>query len=231
MEPFHMKKNAAFFDLFFTLTSPSYSLERNENDVLGLTIQEWETFAESQSLYCERAVGKIKDGYTIIERIVEKSGLHASPAQIREILQLREARMKSALTNIESEVLHTLSSLKEKGIRLCLISNADVIDKAWWDNSPLFPLFDDAVFSCDVGFLKPQREIYEIALKRMDTNAQSSFFVGDGGSGEIKAAKAIGMFTVLSDHFLKRKNDQLDTLLQHTDFHAKTFSDILRLFS
>lgn len=33
--------DVVFFDLFFTLTIPQYNDVRNENDVLGITREEW----------------------------------------------------------------------------------------------------------------------------------------------------------------------------------------------
>jgi|LAHS01.1.fsa_nt_gb putative hydrolase of the HAD superfamily len=36
---------AIFFDLFFTLITPKYHLQQNENDVIGLSVKEWELYA------------------------------------------------------------------------------------------------------------------------------------------------------------------------------------------
>jgi hypothetical protein len=35
-----------FFDLFFTLVTPKYNDVRNENDVLGITKEEWKKYAK-----------------------------------------------------------------------------------------------------------------------------------------------------------------------------------------
>jgi len=44
-----------FFDLFFTLIKPEYCPDMSENEVLGLSIEEWESYAEDKALYLERA--------------------------------------------------------------------------------------------------------------------------------------------------------------------------------
>ena len=49
-----------FFDLFFTLITPQYNDFRNENDVLGISKDEWEKYAEDGELYLERATGREK---------------------------------------------------------------------------------------------------------------------------------------------------------------------------
>ena len=51
--------------------------------------------------------------------------------------------------------------LKRKGIKLCLISNADIIDKMYWLDSPIAKYFDEAVFSCDVVYVKPNSRIVD----------------------------------------------------------------------
>lgn len=47
---------AIFFDLFFTLIKPKYHLHQNENDVLGLSIEEWELYSENEKVYKRRAM-------------------------------------------------------------------------------------------------------------------------------------------------------------------------------
>ena len=69
-------------------------------------------------------------------------------------------------------------------------------------------LFDDTIFSYEVGCLKPQNEIYEIALKKMNTIPQKCIFVGDGGSDELKGAKELGMKTILTGYLLEKERKE-----------------------
>ena len=62
--------NAIFFDLFFTLIVPSYEKENNEFDILNLSVDEWEKYAENDILYRERALGFVKTGTEVIDKIV-----------------------------------------------------------------------------------------------------------------------------------------------------------------
>lgn len=62
---------AVFFDLFFTLIVPNYLNENNEYDVLKLTKVEWESYAENDELYKERALGIVNDEVIIIKKIIE----------------------------------------------------------------------------------------------------------------------------------------------------------------
>lgn len=227
-----MKNNigVVFFDLFFTLITPKYNNGRNENDVLEISKEQWEECAEDNDLYLERAIGKEKNPQKIIEKIIEKSEIKANDKQIKEILELRKDRFQKSLTDVDYKILEVLSDIKKSGKRLCLISNADVIDVMYWNQSPLSNLFDDAVFSYKVGYVKPQSEIYQIGLDKMNTIPEKSIFIGDGGSDELRGAKRLGMKTILSGYFLeKERKDQ--AIIDFADYSIKDFREILEIIN
>jgi putative hydrolase of the HAD superfamily len=216
-----------FFDLFFTLITPRYNEFRNENDVLGITREEWEKYAEDESLYLERAIGKEVNPQKIIESIVGKIGIKVSENQINEILELRENRFKKALMDIDSKVLNILLEIKKSGKKLCLISNADIIDVMYWNESSLSNLFDERIFSYEVGCLKPQSEIYEIALKKMNTTPYKCIFIGDGGSNELEGAKKLGMKTILTGYLLENDREDYNSVRKFADYYIKDFNEII----
>ena len=220
-----------FFDLFFTLVVPKYHKGRNEYDVPGMTREEWEIYAEDPVLYTERASGKLKDPKKIIDRITDRikdnRGIVLSDTDRAEILHLRTERMKKALLEVDSVVLDTLKNLKNKQLKLCLISNADVIDTAYWGESALSHIFDTTVFSCEAGYLKPEPEIYREALQRMQVRPEQCMFIGDGGSDELKGAKEAGIITVLAGYFIKRDEERLTSLGEWTDYYITDIRDIL----
>lgn len=216
-----------FFDLFFTLITPRYNEFRNENYVLGITKEEWEKYAEDESLYLERATGKEVNPQKIIESIVGKIGMKVSENQINEILELRENRFKKSLIDVDSKVLNTLLEIKKSGKKLCLISNADIIDVMYWDESPLSKLFDGRIFSYEVGYLKPQSEIYEIALEKMNTTPYKCIFIGDGGSNELEGAKKLGMKTILTGYLLENDREDYKSIRKFADYYIKDFNEII----
>ena len=55
--------------------------------------------------------------------------MKVSDDQNEEILKLRAMRMKSALLDVKPVILRTIRQLKEKGLKIGLISNADAIDR------------------------------------------------------------------------------------------------------
>jgi len=223
-----MKNNieVIFFDLFFTLVTPKYNDLRNENDVLKITKEEWEKYAEDNELYITRATGKEKSPEKIIEDIVEKIKIEISDCDKKEILKLREERFKASLIDVNPTIVDVLLDIKKKGKKICLLSNADIIDVMHWEKSPLRDLFDETIFSYEVGCLKPQREIYNIALKKMKVNPEKCIFIGDGGSDELKGAKELGMHTILTGHLLKRDKKQHNEIRKFADYYIENFIEI-----
>jgi len=215
-----------FFDLFYTLVIPKYNDLRNENDVLRITKEEWETYAEDNELYFKRAVGKEKNPRKIIDSIVGKINMNVNESDKREILRLREERFKKSLIDVDFTILDVLSEIKKNGKKICLISNVDVIDVKHWKESPLNNMFDDIIFSYEAGYLKPQTEIYEIALKRMKSNPEECIFIGDGGSSELIGAKRLGIKTILSGYLLKRDPKQLELIKKFADYYIEDFNEI-----
>lgn len=218
---------AVFFDLFFTLITPEYAEKDNEYSILGITKEEWEHYAEDSELYYERALGTVSDEREIIERIVAKLPFAVSNEKIDQLLRLREERMKRALLSVPADILNTLSELKAKGIKIGLISNADLIDQKYWNSSVLNPFFDDAVFSCDVGLLKPDPEIFKLALNRMGVLPEESIFVGDGGSNELAGAKSVGMRTIFSEVLEQKDCEKKEQIMKSADRWITNFGDII----
>lgn len=110
-----------------------------------------------------------------------------------------------------------------------LISNADCIDCKYWKQSPLFQYFDDAVFSCIVGLLKPDKQIYELAMERLHVSPEQCLFVGDGGSNELCGAKSAGMSTVFSEMLETKDSDQKENIIKYADYHIKHVNELLNL--
>ncbi len=99
---------------------------------------------------------------------------------IQKAAQNRIERFAGALIGIPATTQEVLLKLKQSQKRIGLLSNADVIEIAAWPQSPICHLFDSVVFSCEVGCVKPERAIYEIALQSLNVRAQDAVFVGDG---------------------------------------------------
>lgn len=146
------------------------------------------------------------------------------------MLALRKERMKNALINVELEIVETIQKLHDNGIKICLISNADMIDAMYWSESPLYNLFNDAVFSYEVKCLKPNSDIYSIAIQRMNVNPEKCIFVGDGGSDELLGARRVGMKTVFTEYLDIKVPNKRRKIMEVSDYHILHFTELASLF-
>lgn len=65
-----------------------------------------------------------------------------------------------------------------------------------WSETPLASLIDVVLFSCVERVCKPDRRLYFIACERLGVDPGECVYVGDGGSGELSGAAAVGMSVI-----------------------------------
>ena len=221
-------KKAVFFDLFFTLANLEYQSE-NEFTLLNISRQEWEASAENADVYRLRATGKLKTEKEMLESMVAGLPFSVTENQLEKLVEIRNDRYRKSLTEIHPDILSTLNQLKDNGIKLCLVSNADIIDKKYWDISPLKDYFDAVIFSCDVGIVKPDVKIYQLAMEKLSVSPAESIFVGDGGSNELYGAKTAGMTTVLTEFLIVKDRQTKEKIAKSADFMISDFKEILNI--
>jgi putative hydrolase of the HAD superfamily len=224
------KYSTIFFDLYFTLVLPVYFDDeaKNEYYMLGIDKTTWIKIADE--LYNERATGKINDPIQMIENMAHSINPGISKDRIAQATEARIKRYKDCIKNIDQKILNTIKFLKEHGKILGLISNSDVIDKIGWIDSALSYNFDVSIFSCDIGILKPDKLIYEAALKIIKKNPIDCLFIGDGGHDELKGAKESGMTTILTTNIIKSLwPEKIENIKKHADYVIDNINDLLEL--
>jgi putative hydrolase of the HAD superfamily len=93
-------------------------------------------------------------------------------------------------------VVHKIRELKERGLRLGLLTNnVKEFGEHWRTMFPLEELFEEVVDSSHVGVRKPEREIYELTCARMAITPTEAVFVDDNADN-VAAARAFGMEAV-----------------------------------
>ena len=126
-----------FFDLFHTLVKiePYDDVEKREYNILGISQNEWTKNTEYD--YQNRALGYNRNSEQIVRNIISQIKDNISEEKIQLIYEIRKERFRRALVNIKENILQTIIKLKEKDKVLVLVSNADVFDKMFWNESPL----------------------------------------------------------------------------------------------
>jgi putative hydrolase of the HAD superfamily len=93
--------------------------------------------------------------------------------------------------------VETLVALRQRGIRLGLISMCSEDVPIIWPETQLAGLFDAETFSATTGLKKPDAEIYLATASALGVDAEDCFFVGDGANDELAGAARAGMTPVL----------------------------------
>ena len=218
-----MNIKAIVFDLFHTLISLKTDgvAPPSTSEQLGVSEKEWNTLLWEQSE--RRLCGHVKDPFKIIKELTTHGCWNIPDSKLREVATIRQERFAEGMHAVQSHVLQALDQLQQAGLSLAICSNADWMERNGWESSPLSQRFDSAIFSCDVGYVKPEPEIYQLCLDELKVKAQDTVFVGDGGSNELAGAKAMGMTTVMTTEITsqiypevidKRKKDA-DHIINH----------------
>lgn len=93
----------------------------------------------------------------------------------------------------------TLKELAARDIAVGIISNSDGRLESRLDEMGLLEQFDFAIDSAIVGISKPDRRIFEDALKRSSLAPEEAIYVGDYYEVDVRGARAAGLLPVLFD--------------------------------
>lgn len=194
---------AVLFDLYETLVTefdPDWKPGSALGDYLGVDRQ---AFADAwRATFVQRMSGEIPDFPSALHEIAGMLGCQFDDALVHQLYQKRMAEHRSLLLQIADDIQGMLRCLCTARVRLGVISNASPEEIMAWKESPLRPFFGTAVFSCQVGLVKPDRRIYQLACARLGVAPENALFVGDGGSDELSGAAAAGLTPCWATWFL-----------------------------
>jgi len=204
---------AVFFDLYYTVVT--YDPPREETE--AQTLQEFgidvkpEVFSRplavaddyiyqemSRSPISKRSREEQLALFVEYQRILLKeAGIAADDKMLLSLVgKMQQAAKKLVLYD---DVLPTMTELKGKGLTLGLISNIDHDIAPLLDELGLSTLLQVVVTSQEVGFTKPQPEIFREASRRAEVEAVEAVFVGDQYQIDVVGAERAGMKGILLD--------------------------------
>jgi putative hydrolase of the HAD superfamily len=146
-----------------------------------------------QDEYPARMTGDLEES---VRRVCGAVGAAADDARVVAMLQVRIGA-HTAMFVPRPDAVATLIALRERSLKIGLITNCSSEMPALWDASALAPLADATVFSATEGVRKPAPEIYALATTRLGVAPSSCVYVGDGDSDELAGAARVGMLPVL----------------------------------
>jgi len=97
------------------------------------------------------------------------------------------------------ETDEALSALKEAGVKLVLVTNSPPTSKRSFEKMELAQYFDKTIFSFEIGLMKPNKEIFQEAIKSSGVALEEVLMVGDSLEKDVKGALAAGLNAILID--------------------------------
>ena len=185
-----MPIQAVIFDMYETLVtqfcSPLYYGTQSADD-LGLSAEVflpgWRASEEA------RATGWL----TFVDAMAEILHCHGLSGHHRRVVDKRIAIQADCFRHLHPGILPMLWALRERGIRIGLITNCFSEEAKLIRESRLFPFFDAACLSWEEGTRKPDPAIYRTCLGRLGIAPEECLYVGDGGSFELETARSLGL--------------------------------------
>jgi putative hydrolase of the HAD superfamily len=187
-----MPIRAVVFDLYGTLIddAPPDDYARflaKTAQVIGADPEGFRTAWEANDI--ARYTGPIESCFESICSELGVPDFHAA-------LDLRLERMRALLVP-RPDAVETLETLRVRGLRLGMISNASSELSGLWAESVFAPLFDAVLFSADEGMMKPDPRLFERMAQLLGVTPDGCLFVGDGAYRELQGAEAVGMTAIL----------------------------------
>lgn len=188
-----MEYKAVIFDLFETLITEwgheKYTKSRMCAD-LGVASELFNPYWEEKER--DRYIGMINFADSVLYAC-EKCGKEMNAETLALICDKREKTKSACFEYVDPDVYELLRELKAKDLKLAIVSNCSSEEVQVIRESSIYQYFDGVILSYEVGMRKPERGIYEEAMKRLEVRAEECIFVGDGGSNELEGAKGAGM--------------------------------------
>lgn len=120
--------------------------------------------------------------------------------------------------------LDVLNYLQDKKYTLHIISNGfEEVQHQKLFNSGLTPYFKEIITSEGCNYVKPQKEIFEYAMRKAGALLNESIMIGDNEEADILGAVNTGMDSVYVNHI----NDEKDSKATYTIYHLKELENIL----
>jgi len=94
--------------------------------------------------------------------------------------------------------------LRKNGYKTALLSNTEFPAMQYF-HTLKYDMFDVLVFSCAEGTRKPEREIYELTIRRLGSQPSQSVYIDDKPE-YINGAKEAGLNTILFENISQLKN-------------------------
>jgi len=192
---------AVVFDFYGTL-APGRSVAAQvvartaQAEALGVDPARFD--AELTATVDERFRGAGGDVAGSLRWLAHRLGAEPSGSALNAAAAVRLASER-AFGEPRPEAVAVLRALRDRGLRIGVVSDCSAELPVYFAQLPIAPLVDVAVFSFTTGHRKPEPENYLTCCARLEVEPGECVYVGDGGSDELAGARAVGLRAVHLD--------------------------------
>ncbi len=133
-------------------------------------------------------------GWLYFNRVLHHAGVPQSEATDAALAELREYhRQENLWEHVEPDVVPELSALRERGLQLVVVSNANGRLGHLFDRLDLTKWFDHVLDSHEWGVEKPDPRLFRLALEQSRAEASRTVHVGDLYHVDVVGARQAGL--------------------------------------
>ena len=204
-------------DLFFDLDHTLWDFELNSKETMqelyinhqiaALGITDFDAFfniytAHNHRLWDRYAKGFIKQEELRWKRIyLSLLDFKIANEQLSKDMSLEFLQILPTKKKLFPHTIEILNYLKEKDYKMHLITNGfESVQIKKIKNAEIAHYFNEVITSETSNSLKPNKEIFEFALKSSNAVLSESIMIGDNETADIQGGINIGMDTVFVNH-------------------------------
>mgnify|MGYP001567530568 CR=1 FL=1 len=134
----------------------------------------------------------------IVEQALSRMGINNMA--LAENIAVKYATYKDEITGFFPHTEGVLRNLKERNIRLALVTNGE--REAQREKINRFHLehyFTNCLIEGELGYGKPDSRVFQTAMNRLAVNANETWMIGNDLQYDLPGAKELGIFSIWCD--------------------------------
>lgn len=207
----------AYKDLFFDLDHTLWDFELNSKETMqelygthhiaALGITDFDAFFNIYTAHNHRLWDRYSKGFIKQEELRWKRiylsllDFKIANEQLSKEMSLEFLQILPTKKKLFPHTIEILNYLKEKDYKMHLITNGfESVQMQKIKNANIAHYFSEVITSETSNSLKPNKEIFEFALKTTNATLSESIMIGDNETADIQGGINIGMDTVFVNH-------------------------------
>jgi len=207
----------AYKDLFFDLDHTLWDFELNSKETMqelysthhiaALGITDFDAFFNIYTAHNHRLWDRYSKGFIKQEELRWKRiylsllDFKIANEQLSKEMSLEFLQILPTKKKLFPHTIEILNYLKGKDYKMHLITNGfESVQMQKIKNAEIAHYFTEVITSETSNSLKPNKEIFEFALKTANATLSESIMIGDNETADIQAGINVGMDTVFVNH-------------------------------